>query len=1277
MTTNNNHEFKFKREEEVLMFTQTSQPKPATQSNQNSVTFSTTASKVAPTNDGSTISQTQTNENANGTPIRNAQTPQSRYNSNRKVTQSSVPDVHTNATQSQAVQPAVSHEANKQNNGMQVPQAEHVNGQATSVSQPQTPIVVSKQPNNNRQVNQTSVKVNNISHNTDAKAIVVNAAIQPANQNQGSSLSSFLGTGESDQSKYSNANLGNPLAAVKSHKYMMLTWGSPVSNNYNGPIRLDVSNDGIHWIVAHYYGKGNACPAVHQIGNTWYITYSGNGSRPNVVGILKTTDWLHFQAVACPLFNENNKLQISAPDLFQDKNGKWHIVYAETSQKWNDPKAASYPVIADFDPTTDTFGQPQKVTGNFQSTNDLKSSDELDPMIRYINGKYYMFLSQRNINNLSMNGKTWTNNPNITEARIEEYVSDNFLSGWQHVNTDFESTIPTTAPNGTTIAQCDEAPELLQIGKTYYLYTDPFEMGSNGKFDVNQKRDLYVTASQDLIHWSKQVALTENDGNYMRHADPIQTGNGTYTTPTVAVTVNFTLNGQTKTVQLNLPQGELVTTQAFQDKLPFNNAVVQSMDNNYVVAPEDNAPLKVTLKAQSTSTTNNKPTSQTPSISTTQGVLDQSQAKMVGTYPWFYNLDGQHVRFSENGIQQLKDGTFMLSGNAPDPSDPKNGRDQDLVMIHLDKNFNLIDSMRILHGGHGSSCGAIMNNNGQIMVYELINDRSNPKGNNRVIMVPYQPHKTLKNNDPSIKVLASLKDEVNFDGGVVISQDGKYLAYSTASDIYGTQNLQIHVCQIENGKLVPVTTIAKSKIEPGSQSILQAFTFRNDGELMFTFGGAANDPQDAAKMKVDPREIVGVDIKTGKVLSDDQLDFAHNKAYGITQATSAEPEGITVTNDGKGVFVMVGTWQKGINYDDKTPQDMSGKIYFIPFKNATTSTSNNNHQSNNNKPANGVSHSTNGTSKPNSGTNKPASGTNSKPARTDSHNTGTKGKPATTNNSKPNSGNVQPNTGNASHSATGQKQPTGTKSSSNKPADKQSVPTKQTSASNSKSVTNQSEQNHGSSVASNAGKPKNTQPHEEQDNSKKQANSTSDSVGTMAQNNQSTGKVNTTPVINIAPSQAKSSQSAGSQIDNLSGKQHINSVVDGNHVSDAQGTINGMQKGQDASKSSLSAQQGNSNARMQFQVQQQNVQMGSSNVQADDVSADNGKVTAISGATDNSVGSHAKMATSKYQTDGKPSDGIGLPDTGMQNDNIVFAAALLALTGLVMVKRENKDRKIN
>lgn len=1262
------------------MLTQANQSKQATQSNQNLVTFSTTASKVAPTNDGSTISQPQTNENANETPIRIVQAPQSRYNSNPQVIQSSVRDVHTNVTQSQAVQPAVSHGANKQNNGMQVPQAEHSNNQVASASHFQTQIVVSNQSNNNRQVNQTNVKTNNDNGNLDAKTIVINAATQPSNQNQGYSLSAFLGTGEPDQSKYSNANLGDPLAAVKSHKYMMLTWGSPASNNYDGPIRLDVSNDGIHWTVAYYYGKGNACPAVHQIGNTWYITYSGNGSRPNVVGILKTTDWLHFQAVACPLFNENNKLQISAPDLFQDKNGKWHIVYAETSQKWNDPKAAFYPVIADFDPTTDTFGQPQKVTGNFQSTNDLKSSDELDPMIRYINGKYYMFLSQRNINNLSMNGKTWTNNPNITEARIEEYVSNNFLSGWQHVDTNFESTIPTTAPNGTTIAQCDEAPELLQIGKTYYLYTDPFEMESNGKFDVNQKRDLYVTASQDLIHWSKQVALTENDGNYMRHADPIQTGNGTYMTPTAAVTVNFTLNGQTKTVQLNLPQGELVTAQAFQDKLPFNNAMVQSMDNDYVVAPEDNAPLKVTLKAQSTSTTNNKPTSQTPSNSTIQGVLDQSQAKMVGTYPWFYNLDGQHVRFSENGIQQLKDGTFMLSGNAPDPGDPKNGRDQDLVMIHLDKNFNLIDSMLILHGGHGSSCGAIMNNNGQIMVYELINDRSNPKGNNRVIMVPYQPHKTLKNNDPSIKVLASLKDEVNFDGGVVISQDGKYLAYSTASDIYGTQNLQIHVCQIENGKLVPVTTIAKSKIEPGSQSILQAFTFRNDGELMFTFGGAANDPQDAAKMKVDPREIVGVDIKTGKVLSDDQLDFAHNKAYGVTQATSAEPEGITVTNDGKGVFVMVGTWQKGINYDDKTPQDMSGKIYFIPFKDATTSTANNNHQSNNNKPANGANHATNGTSKPNSGTSKPASGTNSQPAGTNSHNTGTKGKPATTNISKPNSGNVQPNTGNASHSATGQKQPTGT-SSSNKPADKQLVPAKQTTASSSKPVTNQGEQNHGSSAISNTEKPKtngqNTQPHEGQSNSKGQANSTSDSVGTATQDNQSTGKVKTTPVVNSAPSQAKNSQPAGSQTDTLSGKQRLDPVADGNHVSDAQGTTNEMQKSQNTSKSSLSAQQGNSNTRMQFQVQQQNVQVGSSNVQAGDVSADNGKVTATSGATDNSVGSHAEMATSKYQTDGKPSGGVGLPDTGMQNDNIVFAAALLALAGSVMIKQKNKDRKIN
>lgn len=1257
------------------MLTQANQPRPTTQSNQNPVTFSTTASKVAPTNDGSTISQT--NENPNEAPVKNTQVPQSRYDLNQKVAQSSTPDVHPNTTQAQKIQPTVSNSTNKQNNGMQVTQAEHINHQAASVLRSQTPVVISNQSNNNRQVNQAHIKANNDNRNTDARTIAVNAATQPANQSQSSSLSSFLGTGEPDQNKYSNANLGDPLTAVKSHKYMMLTWGSPASNNYDGPIRLDVSNDGIHWTVAHYYGKGNACPAVHQIGNTWYITYSGNGSRPNVVGMLKTTDWLHFQAVACPLFNENNKLQISAPDLFQDKNGKWHIVYAETNQKWNDPKAAFYPVVADFDPTTDTFGQPQKITGNFQATNDLKSSDELDPMIRYLNGKYYMFLSQRNINNLSTDGKTWTNNPNITEARIEEYVSDNFLSGWQHVDTNFESTIPTTAPNGTTFAQCDEAPDLLQIGKTYYLYTDPFEMESNGKFDVNQKRDLYVTASQDLVHWSKQVALTENDGNYMRHADPIQTGNGTYDTPTAAVTVNFTLNGQTKTVQLNLPQGELVTAQAFQGKLPFNNVVVQSMNNNYVVAPEDNAPLKVTLKAQPAST-NNKPTSQSPSINLAQGVLDQSKAKMVGTYPWFYNLDGQHVRFSENGIQQLKDGTFMLSGNAPDPSDPKNGRDQDLVMIHLDKNFNLIDSMRILHGGHGSSCGAIMNKNGQIMVYELINDRSNPKGNNRVIMVPYQPHKTLKNNDPSIKVLASLKDEVNFDGGAAISQDGKYLAYSTASDIYGTQNLQIHVCQIENGKLVPVTTIDKSKIEPGSQSILQAFTFRNDGELMFTFGGAANDPQNAAKMKVDPRKIVGVDIKTGKVLSDDQLDFAHNKAYGVTQATSAEPEGITVTNDGKGAFVMVGTWQKGINYDDKTPQDMSGKIYFIPFKNATTSTSNNNHQSNNNKPANGANHSTNGTNKPSSGTNKPASGTNSKSAGINSHNAGTKDKPATTNNSKPNSGNVQPNTGNASHSATGQKQPTGTRSSSNKPADKQPAPAKHTTASSSKPVTNKSEQNHGSSVVSNSGKPKtnsqNTQLHEGQSDSKKQVNS-SDSVDTTAQDGQSTGKSNATPVINPAQGQAKSSQPANNQTDNLSGKQRINSIADGNHVSDAQGAINGMQKSQVASKGPLSVQQGKSNARMQFQVQQQDVQVGASNVQVGEVSADNGNVTATSGATDNGIASHVGMATSKDQTDGNLSGEAGLPDTGMQNDNIVFVAALLALAGLAMIKQENKDRK--
>ena len=698
---------------------------------------------------------------------------------------------------------------------------------------------------------------------------------------------------------------------------------------------------------------------------------------------------------------------------------------------------------------------------------------------------------------------------------------------------------------------------------------------------------------------------------------------------------------------------------------------------------------------------------QSPSINTIQGVLDQSQAKMVGTYPWFYNLDSQHVRFSENGIQQLKDGTFMLSGNAPDSSNLKNGRDQDLVMIHLDKNFNLIDSMRILHGGHGSSCGAIMNNNGQIMVYEMINDRSNPKGNNRVIMIPYQPHKTLKNNDSSIKVLVKLKDEVNFDGGAAISQDGKYLAYSTASDIYGTQNLQIHVCQIENGKLVPVTTIDKSKIEPGSQSILQAFTFQNDGELIVSFGGAANNPQNTAKMKVDPREIVGVDIKTGKVLSDDQLDFAHNKAYGVTQATSAEPEGITVTNDGKGVFIMVGTWQRGINYDDKTPRDMSGKIYFIPFKSVTTSIPSNNNNSDNNKPnnkpANRANHSINGTSKSNSGAGKPASGTNDKPAENNNHDSGVKGKNSSTNVSgmaSATSGKEGTNINvNGSNSSTNN-----SNSSSDSSSDNQPLPDVTSAESHASDNHETDETGNGSqspasqnNIASTSAQGSTTAPASQ---SKPANNSSNPSANTsangengssaMAGGNSTTPGKTASDVNNGSSNKGGQSQAQSQNGSKTTVSNNGNVKTESSSNSGTADSIAALEKktGLPAAeiKKMLAIAEANG-GKAQFQNEQQYVYHVGSQGQAvaepagfavstpvEEIYAPAQSASAASTSV-SSVGSSTAAPASTSATQSNPlasstKTSNALPETGMANEGIEFAAVMLALTGIAMVKRE-------
>ena len=99
---------------------------------------------------------------------------------------------------------------------------------------------------------------------------------------------------------------------------------------------------------------------------------------------------------------------------------------------------------------------------------------------------------------------------------------------------------------------------------------------------------------------------------------------------------------------------------------------------------------------------------------------------------------------------------------------------------------------------------------------------------------------------------------------------------------------------------------------------------------------------------------------------------------------------------------------------------------------------------------------------------------------------------------------------------------------------------------------------------------------------------------------------------------------------------------------------------------------------MQYQAQNQNAYTSSeqalSNQEIPSAGNENTAVTSESGVNGStgSVTSSVPASVSSASVSSNPSSTNALPETGMADTGITFAAAALALTGVAMLKRENK-----
>ena len=185
-------------------------------------------------------------------------------------------------------------------------------------------------------------------------------------------------------------------------------------------------------------------------------------------------------------------------------------------------------------------------------------------------------------------------------------------------------------------------------------------------------------------------------------------------------------------------------------------------------------------------------------------------------------------------------------------------------------------------------------------------------------------------------------------------------------------------------------------------------------------------------------------------------------------------------------------------------------------------------------------------------------------------------------------------------------------------------------------------------------------------------------TGVQADNDQATLNVPVVPVgQNGKASQANDKSSANNTPNN--GKKNAAQASNTQKSNDKQKTTNGIQAQEKGNTQSLNV---NSDRNASEGVARQNVSANSNPVPTFNVAGNASQAASIAQATGNGQGgvqasASASVVQSNQASSASPSNSgssaNALPETGMANEGVAFAAAMLALAGFIMIKREHEE----